>query len=889
MEFSFLTVEFQKAIGWSLVHSIWQILVIAIVLKTVLLISRKNTPSLKFNFMLASLVFSLVSFVITFFVVYTPAAVNTAVVNTSKLIVPNIVFASQPQSVLATITSFIDAHVNTIVFIWLIGIMLYILKIVFGFLYVENIKRNSTPINDKTFIQLFEKLCQRIGILRCVKVLESMTVKVPMVMGHLKPVLLLPAGLLTGMPYNQIEAIMAHELAHIYRRDFLVNIIVVVIESLFFYHPAIWWITSAMDDEREKCCDDIAVKITGSKLIYAKALTSVIEKSIAKPQMALALSSNKQKLYLRISRLLKDNNMKSNLREKMILPIALLLVISTLAFASNVNKPNSTLQNALLDASANIDKQVDKEKEKYHYSFGLRDSTSLKGANGSSSTITYNSGFTISRTGTYKCSSDNIVHTSESQNFVCIEGNSDGQSVMAILDGDKLSHLEINSEIIDQKDYYKYKKVVDKCVKKALASEKNRIVVPYRVNNDDSFGSDNNELNVQKTHTSTVGVTDGKKSSSSSSQLVKVIAKDDSNIVRKVSEDIEANNVIYIDDQSGSMVIKGNSFSVDSVDYFSNASQYTSITHKINDKNVLLVLNGSSVVKLKINGKVIPESDYQKYKHLVDECIDKSDDIVKEEEKKSSLCELSTDSDENIFYSSAHNDSYLYLNKTIKGERVKVAIDGNTVKKLEVNGKVIPESEYKNHKKLIKECIELSVMSEKEIRDVEKDLIDVKEDLSNTEIDLKEIEEDIEEAQISLNKDLKNIKLNLNITSEKDLKKLRKELERVKNIKVMSSGNSTNEENIDIDVEAIMSSVEFAMKNLDIDKIVGDVTLSLDNVSEIKSNIDFNEISLSVKKAGKEINTDKIIVQVNNRNNKIKAIDIKELEKDIDKKAKKKK
>jgi len=730
---------------------------------------------------LASLVFSLVSFVITFFVVYTPAAVNTVVVNTSKLIVPNIVFASQPQSVLATITSFIDAHVNTIVFIWLIGIMLYILKIVFGFLYVENIKRNSTPINDKTFIQLFEKLCQRIGILRCVKVLESMTVKVPMVMGHLKPVLLLPAGLLTGMPYNQIEAIMAHELAHIYRRDFLVNIIVVVIESLFFYHPAIWWITSAMDDEREKCCDDIAVKITGSKLIYAKALTSVIEKSIAKPQMALALSSNKQKLYLRISRLLKDNNMKSNLREKMILPIALLLVISTLAFASNVNKPNSTLQNALLDASANIDKQVDKKKEK-------------------------------------------------KENTVKVE-----------------------------------------------------------VKTVDSKAETNNGTKVEKTYTYSVGVTDGKKSSSSSSQLVKVIAKDDSNIVRKVSEDIEANNVIYIDDQSGSMVIKGNSFSVDSVDYFSNGSQYTSITHKINDKNVLLVLNGSSVVKLKINGKVIPESDYQKYKHLVDECIDKSDDIVKEEEKKSSLCELSTDSDENIFYSSAHNDSYLYLNKTIKGERVKVAIDGNTVKKLEVNGKVIPESEYKNHKKLIKECIELSVMSEKEIRDVEKDLIDVKEDLSNTEIDLKEIEEDIEEAQISLNKDLKNIKLNLNITSEKDLKKLRKELERVKNIKVMSSGNSTNEENIDIDVEAIMSSVEFAMKNLDIDKIVGDVTLSLDNLSEIKSNIDFNEISLSVKKAGKEINTDKIIVQVNNRNNKIKAIDIKELEKDIDKKAKKKK
>jgi GWxTD domain-containing protein len=126
--------------------------------------------------------------------------------------------------------------------------------------------------------------------------------EVPVVIGHLRPVILMPVGLLTGMPAGQVESILLHELAHIRRADYLINLMQTVVEGLLFYHPAVWWISSIMRTERENCCDDLVVQTSGNAREYATALAALAENRWAIREAALAATGGN--LVKRIQRLL---------------------------------------------------------------------------------------------------------------------------------------------------------------------------------------------------------------------------------------------------------------------------------------------------------------------------------------------------------------------------------------------------------------------------------------------------------------------------------------------------------------------------------------------------------------------------------------------------------
>ena len=100
-------------------------------------------------------------------------------------------------------------------------------------------------------------------------------VDTPLVIGALKPVILLPAALITELPADQLEALLAHELAHVLRQDYLINLLQSVVETLLFYHPAVWWISSQVRKERENCCDDLAVNVAQDRTVYVRALATV--------------------------------------------------------------------------------------------------------------------------------------------------------------------------------------------------------------------------------------------------------------------------------------------------------------------------------------------------------------------------------------------------------------------------------------------------------------------------------------------------------------------------------------------------------------------------------------------------------------------------------------
>ena len=119
------------------------------------------------------------------------------------------------------------------------------------------------------------RLTRRLHIGRAVRLLESTLVDVPTVIGWLKPVVLLPASALAGLSPHQLEAILAHELAHIRRHDYLVNLLQTLVETLLFYHPAVWWLSRRIRAERENCCDDLAVSLCGDPVAYAAALAEL--------------------------------------------------------------------------------------------------------------------------------------------------------------------------------------------------------------------------------------------------------------------------------------------------------------------------------------------------------------------------------------------------------------------------------------------------------------------------------------------------------------------------------------------------------------------------------------------------------------------------------------
>ncbi len=146
------------------------------------------------------------------------------------------------------------------------------------------------------------RLAKRLHIARPIRLLESSMVDVPTVIGWLRPVVLMPASALAGMAPQQLEAILAHELAHIRRHDYLVNLLQTLVETLLFYHPAVWWLSRRIRVERENCCDDLAVSLCGDPYAYARALADLEELRADSSRLVLAATGGS--LLHRVRRLI---------------------------------------------------------------------------------------------------------------------------------------------------------------------------------------------------------------------------------------------------------------------------------------------------------------------------------------------------------------------------------------------------------------------------------------------------------------------------------------------------------------------------------------------------------------------------------------------------------
>jgi GWxTD domain-containing protein len=169
------------------------------------------------------------------------------------------------------------AWMKLVIPVWLFGVFVLALRAAGGWTWVRmRIRRHSGPLSEQ-LCRRGHEIADRLGITRSVRFVRALHIDTPCTYGWWKPVVVLPLSALTNLPPAQVEAILAHELAHVARYDYLVNLLQTLIETLLFYHPAVWWLSSRIRQEREVCSDVMAVELCGDRLQYSRALLALEE------------------------------------------------------------------------------------------------------------------------------------------------------------------------------------------------------------------------------------------------------------------------------------------------------------------------------------------------------------------------------------------------------------------------------------------------------------------------------------------------------------------------------------------------------------------------------------------------------------------------------------
>jgi TonB family protein len=285
-----------RALGWTLIHSLWEGLASSAVLACLLALTRSARA--RYIEACGAMLAIVVAIAITFLRLM-PDGIHTLGNAAPPGVLP---WNALPLRATAHASSGLAAAVPWLAPLWLLGVWIFVLAQVAGWISISRLRTRGVCCAPDHWQNDLARLRACLRLSRPVQLLESFLADVPMVVGHIRPVILMPIGLLAGLPTNQIEAILLHELAHIRRADYVVNILERAVECLFFYHPAVWWISSVIRSERENCCDDIVVSTSGNAQEYAIALTAIEEHRWSERQPALAATGGN--LTKRIHRLL---------------------------------------------------------------------------------------------------------------------------------------------------------------------------------------------------------------------------------------------------------------------------------------------------------------------------------------------------------------------------------------------------------------------------------------------------------------------------------------------------------------------------------------------------------------------------------------------------------
>src|SRR5436190_9418936 len=300
-----------QALGWALVHSLWQCALAAAGLAALLAVLPPRAARARYALAVATLALTLALPIGTLVKVHgaspettagspitaapAPASRAPAPAPEPMPLSPHATHrygSAAPAIAVLRLVPPIRARLELllpwIVVLWLTGVVALSLRLASGWLAARRLRALGIRPAPEPCVAALRRLAARLRVNRPVRLLQSALVHVPAVLGCVRPVILLPASALTGLTPLQLEALLAHELAHVRRYDYLVNLVQSVIETLLFYHPAVWWISARVRDEREHCCDDLAVAVCGDPHFYASALLGMERLRVTAPTLALS-------------------------------------------------------------------------------------------------------------------------------------------------------------------------------------------------------------------------------------------------------------------------------------------------------------------------------------------------------------------------------------------------------------------------------------------------------------------------------------------------------------------------------------------------------------------------------------------------------------------------
>jgi len=366
-----LTQSVVALVGWALIHFLWQGTLVALLLANVLTLLQQRAANLRYLVACAALLLMLILPPATIWMIglSSPEVKATRVPIGPTSSVPSRTLWSTINSKKADTTASPSALPTTNIWqqqldqrispwlpwmtsAWLIGVLLLSLRLLGGWFYTQRLRQQCEVV--ERWQQALRHLCNQLRITRSVRLCASAWVQVPMAIGWLSPVILLPTSALTGLQPQQLEAIIAHELAHIRRHDYLVNLLQRMVETLLFYHPAVWWVSRQVRVEREHCCDDVAVAVCGDARTYALALTEMEALRAASPQLAVA--ANGGSLLNRIRRLVGVQTPHSNSFAGLLVAI---VVIATLVAVLAPGSPMAFIKQQIARQSGEAQSQGD--------------------------------------------------------------------------------------------------------------------------------------------------------------------------------------------------------------------------------------------------------------------------------------------------------------------------------------------------------------------------------------------------------------------------------------------------------------------------------------------------------------------------------------------------
>src|SRR6202012_2181689 len=272
-----------NAISHTLVHSLWQGALLSAITGLVISCTRKSSSALRYNLLVSAMMLFAVGIAGTVYVecneggLSIPVSAARHVIDSVPILPETIKYLRKPgSSMTETIGSYLNRYGAIIVWIWLLVVCARCVQLAIGLREVYVLRHKNTSGTGSYWEERVRQLCWQLGIRRLVGIAQSGRAKTPMVIGHLKPLILVPIGMLTSLSAAEAEAVLLHELAHIRRSDYLVNLLQNIMEIIFFFNPAVLWLSTLIKAERENCCDDLAVVRSG-KVNYLKALVACEE------------------------------------------------------------------------------------------------------------------------------------------------------------------------------------------------------------------------------------------------------------------------------------------------------------------------------------------------------------------------------------------------------------------------------------------------------------------------------------------------------------------------------------------------------------------------------------------------------------------------------------